>query len=364
MPALATTHSPQARTALPGRAMTSPSGRQIAALNGRQKAAILVRLLLAEGADLKLASLPEDVQTDLTEQIGRMRLVDRDTLSAVISEFVETLEQVGLSFPGGIDGALKALDGRLSPGASNRLRQIARAQGGADPWERIASADAETLLAVLEPESAEVAAVVLSKLSVSRAADLLGRMTGDRARRVAYAISQTEGIAPQMVARIGTSLARELDGRPLRAFAIAPAARVGAILNSAPGPVRDSLLDGLSAEDAAFADGVRKAIFTFSHIHQRLGPRDVPKVLREVPQADLITALAAALPQPDTDEGRSAEFLLANMSQRMAASLRDEVETRGKVKPKEAEVAQAAVVAGLRALADAGEITLISEEDE
>ena len=343
---------------------TNPAGRRIPALTGRQKAAIMVRLLISEGADLKLSNLPEDMQTALTEQLGHMRLVDRDTMSAVIAEFVETLEQVGLSFPGGIDGALKALDGRLSPGASTRLQQLARTRDGADPWTRIYAADAETLLDVLEPESAEVAAVVVSKLPVSRAADLLGRMPGERARRVAYAVSLTEGIAPAMVARIGASIALELDERPPRAFAIAPAARVGAILNSAPAPVRQALLDGLTEKDQGFADVVRKAIFTFAHIHQRLNPRDVPKVLREVEQSELITALAAALPMPDTDEGRSAEFLLANMSQRMAATLRDEVETRGKVKMKEAESAMAAVVAALRDLADNGDIALLTGEDD
>ena len=299
------------------RVATSPSGRRITALNGRQKAAIMVRLLLAEGADLKLASLPEDIQTALTEQIGQMRLVDRETMSAVVSEFVETLEQVGLSFPGGIDGALKALDGRLSPGASARLQKMARTRDGADPWSQILSADAETLISVLEPESAEVAAVVLSKLPVGRAADLLGKMPGERARRVAYAVSLTEGIAPIMVARIGNSIARELDSRPPRAFPIAPAARVGAILNSASAPVRQALLEGLDAQDEGFADGVRKAIFTFAHIYERLNPRDVPKVLREVGQPELVTALAAALPVPESDEGRSADFLLSNMSQRM-----------------------------------------------
>ena len=72
----------------------APSGRRIQALSGRQKAAIVVRLLLAEGADLNIASLPEDMQTALTETIGEMRLIDRDTLSAVIGEFVETMEQV------------------------------------------------------------------------------------------------------------------------------------------------------------------------------------------------------------------------------------------------------------------------------
>lgn len=350
-------------TAMPPPA-TSPSGRQIRALTGRQKAAILVRLLLAEGADLKLAALPEDMQTALTEQIGQMRLVDRDTLSAVVSEFVETLDQVGLSFPGGIDGALKALDGRLSPGASVRLKQMARSRDGADPWERIVHADLDALLDTLEGESPEVAAVVLSKLSVTRAAELLGRMPGERARRVAYAVSLTEGINPATVARIGASIARELDQRPFPAFTAPPAARVGAILNSASAPVRDALLRGLTEQDEGFADGVRKAIFTFGHIAERVNPRDVPKILREVAQPDLITALAAALPAPDSDDGRAAEFLLANMSQRMAATLRDEVETRGKVKPKEAEPAMAAIVAALRGLADAGEITLLTDEEE
>lgn len=324
----------------------------------------MVRLLLTEGADLKLSDLPEDVQTALTEQIGQMRLVDRETMSAVVSEFVETLEQVGLSFPGGIDGALKALDGRLSPGASARLQQMARMRDGADPWARILTAQADTLVEVLEPESAEVAAVVLSKLPVGRAAELLGKMPGERARRVAYAVSLTEGIAPAMVLRIGHSIAREMDNRPPRAFLVAPAARVGAILNSAAAPVRQALLEGLSAQDEGFAEGVRKAIFTFAHIFERLSPRDVPKVLREVPQGDLVTALAAALPIPDSDEGRSAEFLLANMSQRMAATLRDEVESRGKVKMKEAESAMATVVASLRDLVDAGEIVLVTDDED
>jgi len=341
----------------------APSGRKIPALTGKQKAAILVRLMIAEGADVKLSSLPEDMQTTLTETIAQMRLVDRDTLGAVIGEFVETLEQVGLSFPGGLGGALKALDGKLSPGASSRLKQKAR--DGTDPWERIAQTDSATLLNVLEPESAEVAAVVLSKLSVGKAAELLGKMPGERARRVAYGVSLTEGIAPDMVARIGNSIAREIDGRPSRAFPAAPATRVGAILNSAPSLVRDTLLTGLEEEDRDFAEGVRKAIFTFANIPDRVNPRDVPKVLRELPQADLIVALAATLPTPDSPDGQSATFLLANMSQRMAATLRDEAETRGKIKPKEAEAALSAVVTAVRNLAEDGEITLITgDEDE
>ncbi len=343
---------------------TSPRGRRIPALSGRQKAAILVRLLIAQGAEINLAALPEAMQTELTEQIAAMRLVDRDTMEAVVGEFVETLEQVGLSFAGGIDGALKALDGKLSPSAAQRLRELAARRDTADPWERIASAELDDLTGILQLESAEVAAVVLSKLSVKKAAALLGRMPGERARRVAYAISRTGGIAPQTVARIGRSLATQLDQRPPRAFVAPPSDRMGAILNLAPSEIRDRLLAELDEEDRGFAAGVRKAIFTFAHIHSRLQPRDVPRVLRDVPQADLIAALAAALGAGETDEARSAEFLLANMSQRMAASLREEAEARGPVKARDAEAAMATVADAVRGLLDSGEIALVDEDED
>jgi flagellar motor switch protein FliG len=155
-----------------------------------------------------------------------------------------------------------------------------------------------------------------------------------------------------------------LDSKPPSAFPAAPAARVGAILNSATADLRDRLLEGLEAADASFAEGVRKAIFTFGHLHSRVNALQVPLILRAVDQAELVTALAAALPQTGTDVARSAEFLLASMSQRMSATLREEIEGRGRVKQKEADAAMGAIVAALRDLVDAGEVTLIETDTE
>jgi flagellar motor switch protein FliG len=96
---------------------------------------------------------------------------------------------------------------------------------------------------------------------------------------------------------------------------------VGAILNVSSAAVRDALLDGLTADDATFADKVRKAIFTFAHLPARVPPRDVPKVVRVVDQATLVTALAGATGPLEA----VADFILANMSQRMAQTLREEI---------------------------------------
>ncbi len=328
-------------------------------LTSREKAAIIVRLLLAEGAPLPLSALPDHMQAALTEQMATMRLVDRITMSAVVEEFVTQLESVGLSFPGGIEGALSMLDGHISPSAATRLRRLAGASGKVDPWERITPLPADRLLPVLEDEAVEVGAVLLSKLPVSKAADLLGKLPGDKARRVAHAVSLTGNIDPDTVRRIGLSLANQLDAQPPKAFEAGPEERVGAILNVSSAAVRDALLDGLGAEDAAFAEKVRKAIFTFGHIPARVAPRDVPKVVRMVDQPVLIVALAGAV----GPLAPVAEFILSNMSQRMAQSLREEMASKGKVRDKDAEAAHNAVVEAVRNLEAQGEIKLVIEDE-
>jgi flagellar motor switch protein FliG len=332
------------------------------ALSPVEKAAVIVRLLLSEGADLPLSSLPEHMQAALAEQIGQMRLVDRVTLAAVVEEFLGELEQVGLSFPGGLEGALSMMGGHISASAANRLRRLAAASAKTDPWDRILPQPPEALLPVLEQESIEVGAVLLSKLPVPKAADLLGRLPGERARRVAHAMALTANVDPDTVRRIGHALAAQLDATPARAFEAGPVERVGAILNISPAATREDVLAGLQAADAGFAEQVRRAIFTFLHIPRRVLPRDVPKILRVVDQPVIVTALAATAGRP---EGEAvAEFLLGNMSQRMAQGLREEMAARGRVKEKDAEEAMNAVVMAIRQLESAGELVLISEDDD
>jgi flagellar motor switch protein FliG len=111
----------------------------------------------------------------------------------------------------------------------------------------------------------------------------------------------------------------------------------------------------------AFAKLVQRAIFTFVHIPSRINPRDVPKVTRIVDQPVMVTALAAAATSPELTA--TANFILSNMSQRMAQSLREEIQERGKVTEKDGESAQSAVISGIRALVSTGELVLTQPEE-
>ncbi|MDF0597513.1 flagellar motor switch protein FliG [Psychromarinibacter halotolerans] len=343
--------------------MTLPGAGSGAAsqLTRRQKAAIIVRLLRSEGIELSLTDMPETLQVNLTREMGGLKLIDRVTLKAVVEEFVAELDGIGLSFPNGLSGALALMDGTISAAAAERVRVQAGIGAVTDAWERLSQLDGARLLPLIEEESVEIGAVILSKLKVSKAAEVLGLMPGERARRMAYSMGQTGSVSPQTVERIGQALVSQLDAEAPKAFDGGPVERVGAILNFSPAATRDDVLEGLDQEDRDFAAEVRKAIFTFINIPQRIDPRDVPKVTREVDGAMLIKALAAAL--NSEKEKKAAEFILGSMSQRLAQQMRDEMEALGTVKAKEGEEAMSAVVTAIREMEAKGEIILVAEDE-
>ncbi|MEQ6247650.1 FliG C-terminal domain-containing protein [Sulfitobacter sp. HNIBRBA3233] len=329
-------------------------------LSQRAKAAIVVRLLINEGADIPLEDLPADLQAELTHQMGAMRMIDRATLAAVVEEFTDALDAVGLSFPGGIAGALDALEGRISRETAKRLRKEAGVRAAGDPWKRLRALEPEVLEEIVRGESIEVAAVLLSKLDVKPAAALLGRLPGPLARRITYAVSLTAEVTPAAVDRIGLSLAAQIDERPETAFGTAAAERLGAILNSSSTPIRDDVLNGLQETDLALADAVRRAIFTFGNIPARVDPRDIPRILRLADPVQLRIAMAGAEAQGFAE---ARDFILENMSSRMAEQLREEMQELGKVKPADADEAMQSVIAVIRDMEEGGELALIDPDD-
>lgn len=350
-------------TTMPRPSMGASTAAPLTRLTRRAKAAIVVQFILKEGADVPLSALPEDLQMQLTHLLGEMRYIDQQTMNAVITEFAEELESIGLSFPGNIAEALSALDGKISDQTAHRLRKEAGVKQIGDPWKRIAELPIARLQGFVSSESVQVAAVMVSKLDVSKAADLLSSLPGDVARRITYAMSMTDAVTPDAADRIGLSLASQMDAEPPKAFRGQSSERVGAILNFSRAATRDDLLSALDEEDKGFAEQVRKSIFTFAHIPARLSAIDVPKLTRDLDQDTLAKVISGAVAEIDK---ASVDFILSNISKRMSDSLRELAEDLQDIKPKEVEAAMNAVVRVIRDLADSGEITLIttSEDDD
>ena len=328
---------------------------------------MIVQMLLESGNNLPLGQLPETLQLVLTDELGALRRVDKATVTAVAEEFTSELEAIGLTATGTRDGAITMLADHLSPMLADKLRRQLNSVRNGDHWPIVVDLEIARILAIMQAESIEVCAVTLSKLPVGKAAEVLSRTPGDRARRITYAMSQTENIKPDAVRRIGATLAADYGLPRDVAFEKAPVQRLGAILNSTATDTREDVLEGLGGTDPEFASDVRKAIFTFKDIAPRVKPTDIPNTIRNIDGDVLVTAIAAGLAGDDT-LAASAEFILTSVSQRMAGQLRDDAEERGRIKKDDAEKAMTAVTTVIREMADSGVITLIdpdqTEEDD
>ena len=272
-------------------------------MSARTKAAIVVRFLMQEGAEIDLAALPTSLQADLTREIADLRL----------------------------------LEGKITNDTARRLRHDAGVRLFEDPWGRIKQLDEKELLKLLDAETTEIAALVLSKLDVTKAAALLGEMPGPRARKISFAISQTAGVTPQAVDRIA------------------------AILPAASDDLRDEVMNGLRETDPDLAERVLAGVFTFVDIPTRIAAVDVATAVKTVAQTDMVIALFYANAN-GMDE--VSEFILGGLSRRMAETIREEIEDRGAVKTKEGEAAVTALVSGIQGQNLAGEISFVDLDDD
>jgi flagellar motor switch protein FliG len=333
-------------------------------LSRLQKAAVVHRMLGSLGMPLPPGALSPAEEAQLVGALDTLGGVAPEELAAVIDEFLQALS------PSGGDGLPATATSLPDLPTLPFIEPLAALPGGSgaldldvpDVWERVLEKDDAALLGVLRSEAPEVGAIVLSKLKVSRAAQLLGGLPGPLARRITYAVSLVSAVSPLTVERIGEALGDDLGREAPRAFAGGPVERVGALLNFSRAATRDDVLEGLGETDPGFAEAVRKSIFTYANIPARIGVRDVPKILRAVDQKVLVTALAASAASEEAQ--KTAGFILANISQRMAETIRGEMQDLGAVKPADGEAAMTAVVAAIRALEEAGEIYLVAEEEE
>ena len=105
------------------------------------------------------------------------------------------------------------------------------------------------------------------------------------------------------------------------------------------------------------ADEIRKKMFVFEDI-LLLDDRAIQRVLRDVDNNDLGVALKAA-----NEDVQNAIF--KNLSKRLAAMIKEDMEFMGPVRMKDVEEAQQRIVAVIRRLEEAGELIIVkSGKDE
>ncbi len=330
-------------------------------LTQRQKAAIIVRLLVGGGTSIESLDLDADSVWKITNAMTGLGVVGRDVVDAVTAEFIIAMEKMGLIFEKDIDGSLKQLEDQISPETMGLVRDKQTGSAEATAWRQISRSEPERMAELIAQENPRIGAVILSKLSAAKSAEIVGQIDAVAAKNLLAAITKISEIDEEVVAKIGIAFAQGLaesgDGG---AFKDSAAERIGAILNVSQSGFRDEMLGNFDNDNPEEAERIRKLMFTFEDIPARVVGRDISKILRGVDDATLVAALSGAaetMPQVK-------EFILSNISSRLAEQIEENIADSGPVKPRDADAAMTKMIISLKELEKSGEIALIEPEEE
>ena len=320
-------------------------------LTGIQKAAILLITLGPEKSSQIFKHLKEEEIEELTLEIANTRSISNQTKETILEEFYEVCLAQQYIAEGGISYAKELLEKSLGQEKAKEVIGKLTASLQVRPFEFIRKTDASQLLNFIQDEHPQTIALILSYLSSGQSAQIIGALNPEKQADVAKRIAQMDRTSPDVIKEVEKVLERKLASLVNQDYTIAGGVdAIVEILNTVDRSTEKHIMEALEIDEPELADEIRRKMFVFEDIIT-LDDRSIQRVLRDVENNDLAIALKSA-----NDNVKSAIF--NNLSKRLAAMIKEDMECMGPVRLKDVEEAQQKIVNVIRKLEDSGEIVI------
>ena len=318
---------------------------------GIQKAAILLIALGPERSADIFKHLKEDEIEELTLEIANTRSVSPQVKEDVLNEFYQICLAQQYIAEGGIGYAKELLDKALGEDRAKEVITKLTASLQVRPFEFVRKTDPSQLLNFIQDEHPQTIAMILSYLTSAQAALVIGALPPEKQADVAKRIATMDRTSPDVIKEVERVLEKKLSSLVNQDYTIVGGVdAIVNILNTVDRTTEKHIMESLEIEEPELADEIRKKMFVFEDI-LLLDDRAIQRVLRDVDNADLGVALKAA-----NEEVQNVIF--KNLSKRLAAMIKEDMEFMGPVRMKDVEEAQQKVVSVIRKLEDSGEIVI------
>ena len=320
-------------------------------LLGLQKAAILLIALGPERSALIFKHLKEEEIEDLTLEIANTRSITPQVKEAVVEEFYQVCLAQQYIAEGGIGYAKELLEKALGDDKALDVIGKLTASLQVKPFEFIRKTEASQLINFIQHEHPQTIALILSYLNPAQAALIVSALPPDRQADVAKRIATMDRTSPDVIKDVEKILESKLASLVNQDYTIIGGVdAIVEILNTVDRSTEKHIMEILEMDEPELADEIRKKMFVFEDI-LLLDSRAIQRVLRDVDNADLAIALKSA-----NEEVQNAIF--DNLSKRLAAMIKEDMEFMGPVRMKDVEEAQQKIVNIIRALEDSNEIVI------
>jgi len=331
----------------PKKAVIDDAGR----LSGAEKAAVVL-LALGEEHHALWQSLDEEEIRDISQAMSNLGTVTSTVVEQLLVEFVAGMGTGGVVM-GSFEQTQKLLSSFLPEGKVDAMMEEIRGPAGRTMWDKLGNVNEAVLAAYLKNEYPQTVAVVLSKIRSDHAARVLGCLPEDFALECVQRMLRMEPVQKEILDRIEQTLRVEFMSNLARTNKRDSHEQMAEIFNNFDRQTEQRFIGGLEERNREAAERIRALMFVFEDL-SKLDPGGVQTLIRTVEKEQLGLAMKGA-------SEAVRELFFANMSERAAKILREDMESMGPVRLKDVDAAQTALVAVAKDLAARGEIMLAGQ---
>ncbi|VAX20173.1 Flagellar motor switch protein FliG [hydrothermal vent metagenome] len=329
-------------------------------LTGPEKAAIILIAVGDEIAGKILSELEEGEIHKISSYMSGMGSVAGDTVDNVLEEFIDMSESGGGYLTGGREYLRKMLESSLDPDKANEILERISSPDDEDiggGLEAVRHLDAATIASFLSHEHPQTCAIILSHLEPQHAASVIKELPERFQPDVMFRIATLERVPPGVVKELDQALATEFRSTgAMEGAQIGGVESAAEIINNMDHTTEVNVLGEIESLNADLAENIRQLMFVFEDI-LKIDDRGMQGILKEVNSDELILALK-------TSSEPLKEKVFANMSERAALMMKEDLEAMGPVRLSDVEQAQQAILRTVKRLEEEGKIVLAGGGEE
>lgn len=337
--------------------LVSANGHRVKNITSAQRAAVIVALL-GEGAARPIASKMDDAAlSKVAAALESINYLSRDDVIEIVIDFLQQLRGAKGSLMGGpararevlssiVDsGRLSALFGDEADGFGDAggfmemdwqaIAQGEEGGGDGDTWLRLSQREPQKIAEYLNRLSPNLIAMILSKLDAAVASSVLCYITEEKLSPILSQMIEPPKTDPEIDAVISRMVDMEFLNVP-QAVAGGDDGHletIGEMLSLIPNEKRENLLSVLQTKYESKMPIIQRGLFTIVSLPDILPRVAVPIVMKEV-DPDLMMKVLTTF---KNDYPAVLEYILGNISSRMADQIREDLKRAPSISDAEAE---------------------------
>ncbi|WP_369900247.1 flagellar motor switch protein FliG [Bacillus manliponensis] len=327
-------------------------------ISSKEKAAIVVRILDEDVAEKVIEHMSDEEKEVLIREIAKFSEYDPEVIENVLGEFLYELnvKELELVTPDK-DYIRRIFKNMPEENLEQLLDDLWHTKD--NPFDFLNSlTDLESLLTVLNDESPQTIAIIVSYIKPQLASQLIERLPENKRVETVMGIAKLEQVDTELINQIGDLLRSKLDNMAFSAMNKTDGLKtIVDILNNVSRGVEKTLFEKLDQMDYELSEKIKENMFVFEDL-LRLDNLALRRVLEEITDNGL---LAKAL---KIAKEEIKEKLFSCMSANRKEMILEELDGLGPLKVTDAETAQQMITSTVKKLEKEGKIAVQRGEED